>query len=124
MSQREINNQVNQWLRCVRAEVVGQKRRAVYQTIPLTWIEPVNQMDIPAPSIENEDVVVVEIPTRELEAMGKTQDWYKQNIGGFKIEKLDRMIRNEHIEENLRSIHPGLQEAWEQYQILLALTKK
>lgn len=120
---RESTKRIHEWLHYVRGVVVGQKRRAVYQTMPAEWMNcnPYDQLD--SPVVETEEMLVIEMPVRELTTMAKTQEWYQENIGGFPMEKFDKMIREKHNEEFLRDEHPGLQEAWEQYQIMLALCR-
>ena len=76
---------------------------------------------ITAPEMKTEEMLVIEIPVRELTTMAETQDWYQRNMGGWPMEKLDNIIRDKHHEEYLRNEHPGLQETWEQYQVMLAL---
>ena len=122
--ERETYKKINEWLQYVRGRVVGNKRRQVYyNTIPVDWIskERLVDMAINEPSIQTEDMMVVEIPVRELATMTQTQEWYQQNIGGFPMERFDKIIRDKHNEEYLRKQHPGLQESWEKYQIMLAL---
>jgi hypothetical protein len=120
---RGVRQRIQDWLRGVRGQHVGEKRRAVYQTIPYEWMDASVHEEIllREVSIETEDMLVLEIPIKELASMADTQDWYKRNIGGYSMEKFDRNLREKYHEEFLREKHPGLQEAWEQYQIMLSL---
>lgn len=122
---RETKARIQEWLHRVRGHHVGEKRRAVYQTLPYDWMDASCKDDAlkfyGEIEIETEDMLVLEIPVRELATMSKTQEWYQQNIGGYSMEKFDKIIRDKHNEEYLRAKHIGLQEAWEQYQIMLGL---
>ena len=119
---REVSKKIDYWLYCVNGRAVGEKRRDIHcDSIPIEWIRIHGQSQSHSPVMQTEDIMVLEIPVRELASMAETQDWYKQNIGGFPLESLDKIIRDKHSEEFLRREHPGLQESWEQYQIMLAL---
>ena len=119
---KEAQAKIDRWLRYIRADIVGTKRRAVYKRIPLDWMT-VDKMEsiYHEPEVETEDMLVIEVPVKEIATMEETQDWYRRNIGGFDMKQLDHMVRDKHHEEFLRKEHPGLQEAWEQYQIMLKL---
>lgn len=122
--ERETIKKINEWLQYVRGSLVGNKRRQVYyNTIPVEWVTDENLQDtsITAPKITTEDMMVIEVPVRELATMTQTQEWYQQNIGGYPMDRFDKMIRDKHNEEYLRKQHPGLQDSWEKYQIMLAL---
>ncbi len=119
---RETEKRIREWLHYVRGRAVGEKRREVYWNVPDdVWLNPDVMESITAPVIETEDMMVLEIPVRELASMSETQEWYQQNIGGFPMERFDKIIRDKHNEEFLRKEHPGLQECWEKYQVMLAL---
>jgi hypothetical protein len=123
--ERRAELKINDWIARVRGKVVGQKRRDVYDSIPVEWINPDSEMgrsihDWQA-QITTEEVLVVEIPVKELTTMSETMEWYERNIGGYQMDEFDKIIRAGYFEKDLREKHPGLQEAWEQYQIMLSL---
>ena len=119
---RLTRKKINDWLHYVRGKFITEKRRDVVQAKSIDWQSPDSMRDFASNyQIETETILVLEIPVRELESIAKTQEWYQANIGGYSMEKFDHIIRNKHMEESLREKHPGLQEAWEQYQVLLAL---
>lgn len=123
--ERKTELKIKDWIDRQRGKVVGQKRRDVYNSVPVEWINPDSEMgrsicDYQA-QITTEEVLVVEIPVKELTTMAETQEWYERNIGGYSMEQFDKIIRAGYFEEELREHHPGLQEAWEQYQIMLSL---
>ena len=118
----ETERKIREWLHYVRGRAVGEKRRQVYWNVPHEACYNPDIMDnMTAPVIETEDMLVLEIPVRELASIAQTQEWYQQNIGGYSMERFDKMIRDHHNEEYLRKQHPGLQESWEKYQVMLAL---
>jgi len=123
--ERKIQLRIREWVERQRGKIVGSERRNVYNSIPVEWINPDSEMgrDIHdwQAQITSEEVLIVEIPVKELSTMAETQEWYQQNIGRFSMEQFDKIIRNGYFEEKLRDGNPGLQEAWEQYQIMLAL---
>ena len=119
---RETTKRIDEWLNYVRGRSVGQKRREVYHhNIPLEWLSREQTCDMNSVDIHSEEMMVLEIPVRELASMSQTQEWYQQNIGGYPMDRFDKMIRDKHNEEYLRKQHPGLQDSWEKYQIMLAL---
>jgi len=120
--QQETEKRIREWLNYVRGRAVGEKRRSVYWNVPDDiCLNPGVMESTTAPIIQTEDMMVLEIPVRELASMAKTQEWYQQNIGGFPMERFDKIIRDNHNEEYLRKQHPGLQDCWEKYQVMLAL---
>ena len=122
MPDQKVYQKVKQWVLDVRGKIVGEKRRPVHRQVPISWMSDseVEQMAM-VNSVETENVLVVEIPLRELESMAETQDWYQRNIGGYSMAKFDHYIREQHIEKSLRKQHPGLQDLWEKYQEMLIL---
>lgn len=119
---RETTKRIDEWLNSVRGRAVGNKRRQIYHyDIPLEWLSREQTCDINTVDIQSEEMMVLEIPVRELASMSETQEWYRQNIGGFSMGRFDKMIRDKHSEEYLRKNNEGLQDAWEKYQIMLAL---
>jgi hypothetical protein len=122
MPSQEVQKSIENWVSRVRGKCIDQKRRVVYSSIPIDYsIEKgLTAMESTA-TVDTETVIVLEIPVRELESIARTEEWYKRNIGGFPMDRFDKIIRQEHIEASLREKHPGLQELWEKYQIMLAL---
>ena len=124
MADRETHRKIREWLESVRARGITQKRRQI-MNIRRDLVDVIAHCDQPLSEYEShvttEEVLVVEIPLKELTTMAEVQDWYKRHLQGYPIEKFDEMIRNKESEEYLRKKHVGLQEAWEQYQIMLAL---
>lgn len=122
MPRKEVYKKIEEWVSRVRGRLIGEKRRTVHRDVPLDYAmqQGITAMEATA-FVETETVLVVEIPVRELESMAETEDWYKRNIQGFSMERFDKIIRQDQIEKSLREKHPGLEEAWEQYQIMLAL---
>lgn len=122
---KEYRRKIYDWVSYVRGKIVGQKRREVYNSIPVEWVNPDSDLGMEIHNyhtqITSEDVFVVEIPVRELSSMAETQEWYQRNIGGYDMTKFDRLLRDKHFEEQLRNNNEGLQQAWEQYQIMLNL---
>ena len=126
--ERKTELKIKDWVNRVRGKIVGQKRREVYDNVPVELINPDSDMgremqmaEYMSYHVTTEEVLVVEIPVKELTSMSETQDWYARNIGGYSMDEFDKLIRRGYFEEDLRENHPGLQEAWEQYQIMLAL---
>jgi len=123
--ERRVGLKIQEWIDRQRGKVVGQKRRQVYNHMPVESINPDSdlgmEISMHTAKITTEDVLVVEIPVKELTTMSETQEWYERNIGGYSMDEFDKIIRAGYFEEELRKNHVGLQEAWEQYQIMLAL---
>lgn len=122
MEDSKLRQKIYAWVRCVRGKIIGEQRRAVYDIVtdPVSLIANATKV-MEQPMLFTEDVLVVEIPVRELTTMAETQDWYKRHIGGFSMPEFDKIIRDKDYEKHLRGENPGLQAAWEQYQIMLAL---
>lgn len=123
--ERRAELKINDWISRVRGKIVGQKRRQLYRSMPVELINPDSDLGMEvcmaSAEITTEEVLVVEIPVKELTTMSNTQEWFERNIGGYSMDKFDKIIREGYFEEDLRAKHPGLQEAWEQYQIMLKL---
>ena len=126
MTDRQVAYNIDQWVKHVRGNVIDLKRRPVPQIrgVPMHWVDEHvaswTAMDYNK-TVKTEEVMVVEIPVRELDSMAKTQEWFSDNIGGYSMAKFDHIIRKNAMDESLREKHPGLQEAWENYQIMLKL---
>jgi len=112
---------IKNWVESVRGKILGHERRAVYRTINDVIGVDDHGTDLTMSRMPTEEVLILEIPMRELEHMSDVQNWYLQNIGGFSQDRFSKMINDHFQEKSLRESDLRLKDLYDKYKVMLAL---
>jgi len=112
---------IKKWVSSVRGKILGKERRPVYRTIPDVINHYDYKTDIQMQPMPIEEVLIIEIPVKELENISDVQDWYRRNLGGFAPYKFNKMIMDHFHEKHLRETDIRLKDLYDKYKVMLAL---
>ena len=108
------------WLKTHNADLISVKRKPVRSMDPnmynMALTTPVNQ------TLNTSNVLVIEIPEDEIKWL-HVVDIMLAKGSQHPYELMQRMVEDLYTEQNLRKRHPGVRDAWDKYQTMVALAK-
>ena len=108
------------WLKTHNADLISVKRKPVRAIDPnmynMALTTPVNQ------TLNTSNVLVIEIPEDEIKWL-HVVDIMLAKGSQHPYELMQRMVKDLYTEQNLRKRHPGVRDAWDKYQMMVALAK-